>query len=227
MENLKEAVQALSIIAENQKDDELVDLAQAAREDLKALTDPFAAALYQVENGWIETFTGKAFHILDPKADEICIEDIAHALSLQCRYNGHTNRFYSVAEHSVALANYVFKETGGKRLARTMLLHDAAEAYVGDLPRPIKHILPQFSILEDKIFAVIAEKFDIFAKLPEYIKGLDSRILVDERSCFMGKTTNEWGTDKLCPLKVSLKGLSPEEAERAFLKRFYALSSLA
>lgn len=227
MENLKEAVQALSIIAEHKKDDELVDLAQAAREDLNALLDPFAASLYQVENGWIETFTGKAFHLLDPKPEEICIEDIAHALSLQCRYNGHTKTFYSVAEHSVVLADYVFKETSGKRLARTMLLHDAAEAYVGDLPRPIKHILPQFSILEERIFAVIAERFDIFPKLPDYIKTLDSRILVDERTQLMGATTNEWGTDKLFPLKVSLEGLSPEEAEKAFLQRFYALSSWA
>jgi len=181
-------------------------------------------ALYQVENGWIETYTGKQFHILDPKPDEICVQDIAHALAHQCRYNGHTIRHYSVAEHSVLLARYVFKMTSGKRLTRSMLLHDAAETYIGDMPRPLKHLVPQFIEIEKSIEQVIAKVFDVFLEMPEYLKDLDTRILVDERKQCMGKTDNKWGSDTLLPLGITICNWSPEEAEKQFLDMFYAIS---
>ena len=82
---------------------------------------------------WIQTFTGRAFYVLDPRPEDVDIEDIAHALSMQCRFAGHCREFYSVAQHSVTASWLVPPED-----ALWGLLHDAAEAYVVDLPRPIK-----------------------------------------------------------------------------------------
>src|SRR5712664_1181267 len=83
---------------------------------------------------WIETFTGHAFYLLDPRPEDILIEDIAHALSQACRFTCHTRRFYSVAEHSYHIAVLCEKEykLGG-------LLDDAEETYLGDMNRPLKH----------------------------------------------------------------------------------------
>lgn len=88
---------------------------------------------------WIQTYTGRQFWPLDPKPEEVCIEDIAHALSQQCRYAGHTIRFYSVAQHSVEIALRV-----PRAAALWGLLHDAAEAYLVDLPRPVKYLMPAY-----------------------------------------------------------------------------------
>src|SRR5258706_13895138 len=83
--------------------------------------------------GWIETYSGKQFHILDPQLDEIELYDIAHALSMQCRYTGHCESFYSVAEHCVIVSMLVPKE-----MAIAGLFHDASEAYLTDEVSPVK-----------------------------------------------------------------------------------------
>jgi len=222
IENVREALSSFSSKVHIAQEEELIDLAQAANESFEELIrDPFSEALYQVENGWIETYTGKAFYLREPDLDSICIEDIAHSFENQCRYNGHVKRFYCVAEHSSILAAYVFNQTqGGKRISRTMLLHDAAEAYIGDLPRPLKRMLPEFVEIERRIFKAIAEKFDIFEELPPYIKELDSRILVDERKSCMNPSSNVWGTDSLVPLNYAIASLPPDDAEKVFLQVF-------
>src|SRR5690606_29748913 len=92
---------------------------------------------------WMQTFTGRRFWPLDPRPDEICIEDIAHALSMQCRYAGHCLSFYSVAEHSVLLSQHV-----AEPFRRWALLHDASEAYLVDVPRPIKGDLSNYRAVE-------------------------------------------------------------------------------
>lgn len=109
---------------------------------------------------WIQTYTGKKFFPLDPDPELICIEDIAHSLAMQCRYNGHTRRFYSVAQHSVILASKFFKSHD---LRFAALLHDASEAYLSDVPLPIKH-LPQFTFYreaEDRLQRMIFAKFEV------------------------------------------------------------------
>jgi hypothetical protein len=114
---------------------------------------------------WIETYTGKAIYIQDPQPEDLSIIDIAWSLSLQCRYNGHTQRFYSVAEHCVLLSLALPEE-----LALTGLLHDASEAYLTDLPRPLKRCLPDYATYENKLMQCIADAFDIEWPLPGLVK---------------------------------------------------------
>src|SRR5438552_3035736 len=111
----------------------------------------------KMKTDWIQTFTGKKFFPLEPNADDICIEDIAHSLSMQCRFNGHSKQFYSVAQHSVLIASWWFGDY--PKLAKYALLHDASEAYLSDIPRPLKQ-LPEFEfykkaeqLLQDLIYA--------------------------------------------------------------------------
>lgn len=92
---------------------------------------------------WMSTYTQGRWYLLDPRACEVKIEDIAHALSMICRYGGHCSFFYSVAEHSVHAAWNVWQETNDQRLALSTLLHDAEEAYIGDLTLPLKRALHQ------------------------------------------------------------------------------------
>ena len=94
--------------------------------------------------GWIETYSGKQFYLDGTDTDSIVIEDIAHALANLCRYNGHTNRFYSVAEHSVLVSYAVPKE-----YALWGLMHDASEAYLSDIPRPFKAMIANYKTMEE------------------------------------------------------------------------------
>lgn len=122
----------------------------------------------------IQTFTGIFFDPFDPKSELIRIEDIAHALSLQCRFGGHIRKRWTVAQHSLMVSDILHPSY---RLHG--LLHDAAEAYLVDLPRPIKHA-PEMSFylaVEAKIEAVIAERFCLAFPMPSVIKRADQAIL--------------------------------------------------
>lgn len=121
---------------------------------------------------WIQTYTGKAFDLENPRVEDICIEDIAHALSNLCRYTGHCKQFYSVAQHSVLCSLEAPDE-----LKLAALMHDAAEAYVGDVSSPLKRLpgMGSYRALELCILQKIWEKFEI----QEFEPGepLDPRIL--------------------------------------------------
>lgn len=161
---------------------------------------------------WMETFTGRQFWAMDPRPDEIVIEDIAHALSMQCRYAGHCQRFYSVAEHSVHLANYVSPQN---RL--WALLHDASEAYLVDIPRPTKPYLPGYKEAEARIMAAVCDRFGLPHEMPAEVKEADNRIIADERAQNMSRSPHVWsGYDN--PIGVTLKFLLPSEAEAWFLQ---------
>lgn len=114
----------------------------------------------------IKTFTGIKFDVLNFDKDSIRIEDIAHALSLTTRYGGHCHKLYSVAQHSVWCAKY--KPT--KKYQLYCLLHDAAEAYLGDIVSPVKHQLPEFMKIEDALLDIILEKFCGGVMTPEIHK---------------------------------------------------------
>ena len=94
---------------------------------------------------WMQIFTGKKFWPLDPKSEEVDIKDIAHSLAFQCRFNGHSNYFYSIAQHSVIVSKIVSKDQ-----AFAALLHDAAETYIGDMVSPLKRFMPEFKEIENK-----------------------------------------------------------------------------
>ena len=126
---------------------------------------------------WIQTFSGRAFHYEDPQPEDIHIEDIAHALGKQCRFGGHTNRFYSVAEHSVLVS----RQFADPELRLIGLLHDATEAYMLDLPKPLKNLLPAYSEYEGRLWRVIAKKFGLATEIPAAIHEVDVRMLITER----------------------------------------------
>lgn len=168
---------------------------------------------------WIQTFTGKAFWPLDPRPEDVDIRDIAHALSMQCRYGGHAKHFYSVAEHCVTLSNLVPPEH-----AFAALMHDAAEAYIVDLPRPIKDEVVGYRELDNALTAMILGVFGLPGELPDVVKEYDARILNDERAALMATEPMPW---KPCgePLGARIFGFSPMTAEDRFLRRFRELSA--
>ena len=116
---------------------------------------------------WIQTHSGKAFYPFAPRPDDIDIEDIAHALAHQCRFGGHVSKFYSVAQHCVLIARVLHAQGFDKRTILAGLLHDATEAYLVDLPSPVKNMLPGYRDAENRLAAVIAEKFDLPPVEPE------------------------------------------------------------
>ncbi|HYI27587.1 MAG TPA: phosphohydrolase [Bradyrhizobium sp.] len=167
---------------------------------------------------WMQTFTGKQFWPLDPRASEIDIVDIAHALSLACRYAGHVRHFYSVAEHCVLLAGWVPPEA---RL--WALLHDASEAYLVDVPRPLKPFLPGYREAEAAVMAVVAQKFGLGPDMPGIVAEGDNRILHDERAQAMRPCVAEWDLPGH-GLGVRLNFWSPWTAEEQFLALFETLT---
>lgn len=168
---------------------------------------------------WMQTYTGVPFYPLEPDPATIEIESIAHALSMTCRYAGHCRRFYSVAEHSVLLSHTVDAEH-----ARWALLHDATEAYVGDMVRPLKHQMPEFMAIEDNLEVVIAGKFNLGWPMPDQVKEHDTRIVVDERDQNMAPAHLPWSLlDGFRPLGVTLNFWSPDRAEEEFMSRYQQL----
>lgn len=167
---------------------------------------------------WIQTYTGRQFWPLDPRISEVFIQDIAHSLSLQCRYAGHCRRFYSVAEHSVLLASHV---SPPNRL--WALLHDASEAYLVDVPRPIKPALTGYKLIEENVMGVIADRFGLPGSMPAEVKDADMRICVDEVAQNMAPGL-VWGIHGLEPLGVRLWFWEPKLAEMAFLRQFETLA---
>lgn len=148
---------------------------------------------------WCETYTGKKFYPADPRVEEIDLEDITHALGNICRFGGHSSRFYSVAQHSIVVASLVSEEN---RL--WALLHDAAEAYVGDIPRPLKMMLPRFCDIESRIIEKIAEAWGLPAEMPAEIKQADNFALFLEATA-LGMDTKRWSLDFLFEIKDPLQ----------------------
>lgn len=108
---------------------------------------------------YITTYTGIHFYPLEPEADKIHIEDIAHALSLLCRGNGHVKDFFSVGQHCINCALEAMARGYSKKVCLACLLHDASEAYLSDVPRPFKKTLPEYQQLEDQFLSVVYEKY--------------------------------------------------------------------
>lgn len=136
---------------------------------------------------WIQTYSGLRFSYTNPEPDMISLEDIAHSLAHICRYNGHCKPFYSVAQHSVLVAQYC--PSGFERQG---LLHDAAEAYIGDFPKPLKMFLgDNLKFLEHRIQGVIATRFGLTSIESPEVKVIDNRMLVTERA-YMFNDQLEW-----------------------------------
>lgn len=156
------------------------------------------------------------------KESDINIYDIAHSLANQCRYNGYTAQFYSVAEHSCILAEYALRIYAGQEhrynMARALLLHDATEAYIGDVTHHLKQALPGFMKLESKIMEVILEKYgilDFYNEHEKTISMLDKGICIDEMKA-MKIPIDPW-LSSYRALNVPVVGLLPRDAKVRFM----------
>lgn len=146
---------------------------------------------------YCETYTGKRFYPFDPRAEDVCIEDIAHALSMQCRFGGHCARFYSVAQHSVFVSKMAdtLLHVNPKRfyeVAMWGLFHDAAEAYFVDVPRPIKQSIPEYAAIEERIMAVIIQAFGLTPGRPVTVDVFDEVALATEARDLMPSSGAHW-----------------------------------
>jgi hypothetical protein len=171
----------------------------------------------QRKGDWMSLASGRIYYPLDPRPEDVFIEDIAHSLSMQCRYGGHSRVFYSVAEHSYHLSFLVPEEH-----ALVALLHDATEAYVSDVPRPLKPYLSNYAEIEDLNWAAIAKAFDLPAQLPACVKEADLRICVNEMATLFPEPPIPYGLPEPYP-QLAIVPDEPSIAKMVFLNRFHTL----
>lgn len=157
----------------------------------------------------IRTISGIYFNVFEPTPDMVCIEDIAHALSHQPRWAGHTPVFYSVAAHSLHVAHRALPQ---HKLCA--LLHDASEAYLCDIPTPIKARIPQYKEIEEKVMQAIAQKLGFVWPMPQAVKDIDKLVL-----------EWEWKNIKLGG-NPTYAIWPPEQNKANFLTRFEEYSKL-
>lgn len=174
----------------------------------------------------LETRGGRAADFARLDQLKIDIRDIAASLSKLCRYNGHTREFYSVAEHCVILAEYARRNYSADA-AMHMLLHDAAEAYIGDYPLPMKRLFTMLEVMEFRVDELIAFKFGLQHPFPDYVKDLDRRVVIDEKRVLYPDSRWTWPSelDGLEPLGVEdrIAGFPPATAEAQYLDAFNIL----
>lgn len=190
---------------------------------------------------WIQTYTGKKFDLLHPRAEDVDIRDIAHALSNLCRFTGHTeldeaNQFYSVAEHSVHCVYLLAKSKNSHLLSEEVIqcafLHDAAEAYIGDISTPFKNLLAApVNHIELNIEEAIQKHFhipDIGIESWALIKQVDRKMLAIERKALLKPPPEMFEVDKISapsyPGTVEIYAWLPKTAKAMFLKMARDLS---
>lgn len=177
--------------------------------------------------GRIRTYSGISIDLLNPQPENIAIEDIAHALALTCRWKGHLKCFYSVAEHSIRAS---FLAQPQHRL--WALLHDASEAYLCDIPRPVKHlaIMHGYREAEARMQAAICERFGLPEEMPAAVHNIDGFLLAIEARDLIDPTHSEWTRHKERIERAGLTSQIPvsetmdwKTAEALFLATFEQL----
>jgi uncharacterized protein len=159
--------------------------------------------------------SGSIFDLANPEASEIKVEDIAHGLAHTCRFAGQCKAFYSVAEHSVLVSQIVLQA------GLAALFHDAAEAFVGDMSRPLKQLLPEYNKIEKRIERTIFHRFGIEWPAPAEVKTADYSVMAAEQRALMPPGTNEWlSAASILPAHVEIRCLHPQAAKAVFLDRY-------
>lgn len=171
------------------------------------------------------TVDGVYFDLLEPErtAQQVSVRAIAHALSNVCRFAGHASRHYSVAQHSVYVAHLVPEKD---RLAG--LLHDVAEAFIGDIATPLKQLLPDYREIERRVERALFRRFGLPDELPASVKEADLRMLATERHTLMPYTADDsaWTVlDGVVPAPVTLHMWTPDMAAAQFMHAYLSLTS--
>ena len=176
----------------------------------------------------METFSGLIIDPLNLQSDQILIEDIAHALAFQCRFNGHCKYFYSIAQHSVLVANFCGNTLYSSMVRLFGLLHDAAEAYLGDMISPLKNVIPEYKnyeiIIRDQIFTKFCGRTQNDSE-QRLIKTIDTRLLLTEALILMPSCGENWRNDMI-PFPIKFSCQTPIMAEQTFLQRFKRLNKI-
>lgn len=163
---------------------------------------------------------GDFFDFKNPRAHDYDIKSIAHALSNLCRYTGHTKRFYSVAEHSVLVSRLV-----PEKYAFEGLMHDASEAYCGDVASPLKRLIPKYKEIEEGVQEAIAMYYGLVYPFPKEVHEADVLAYVTERQSISNTGTDGiWFTD-VEPANLTVKGLAPSSAYKLFMERYEELTA--
>lgn len=162
--------------------------------------------------------SGAWFDFCAPASSDFTIEDIAHGLANICRYSGQCSSFYSVAEHSILVS-----ETA-KGFEFEALLHDAAEAFLGDITRPLKQMLPEYKRIEADVERAILDRLGVSWPIPAQVKQADLRVLAAEQRQIMPEGTDGWVRgQKVEPAPIIVRHLPPDEVKHLFLERFNTL----
>lgn len=170
--------------------------------------------------GCISVYDGEYYDLLNPSRSVYTVETIGHALSNLCRYTGHVNRFYSVAEHSVLVSLAV-----PRAFALEGLFHDASEAFLGDVSSPLKKLLPEYKAIEKKVTEEIIVRFALnpVRLYSDEIHEADKRLYHAERQEIAPGKDTLWHTELRAVRKVKPEGLPPLAAKKMFLNRYYEL----
>jgi 5'-nucleotidase len=172
---------------------------------------------------WIQTYTGKKFSPISPRIEDICIEDISHALSMLCRFTGHCSEFYSVAQHCVAVS-YLCSEAN----RFYGLMHDASEYALNDVSSPLKRsgYFEDYRRIEKNLQTLICRKFGLAEEEPLEVKVADLTMLATEaRDLLPGGPHPDFRLEYV-PLPTVIIPLSPRDAERQFLARYRELTGV-
>jgi hypothetical protein len=166
----------------------------------------------------MQTFTGKVIDLDDFREEDVRLADISHALSLINRFTGHSKCPYSVAQHSVMVSKIV-----GQPHAMWGLLHDASEAYLGDVATPLKNMLPQYRELEEHIQRTIARKFGLCWPMPKAVKAADVRALMAEKRDLL-TVDHDWGID-VEPMAGPILPYCWQQAKQLFEERYKEIAT--
>jgi 5'-deoxynucleotidase YfbR-like HD superfamily hydrolase len=176
---------------------------------------------------FLQTVSSRWVNPFDPDPEQLDAGDIARALANQCRFGGHCRVFYSVAQHSVIVSELVEQRGGDVEDVFAALMHDAGEAYLGDMPHPLKHrsaLGAAFKEAEAHLERALRERFRIKPDVPA-VKPADRALLATERRAFSAETWHWPELEGVEPLDIELTAWSPDEAARAFAERFAALDA--
>jgi hypothetical protein len=163
--------------------------------------------------------SGAYFSFEEPELSDFTLEDIAHGLAMTCRFAGQCPRFYSVAEHSVHVSRLV-----ASKLAWDALMHDAAEAFICDMPKPLKELLPEYKLIEKRVERAIAARFGLRIPMPPEIKLADVQMLRAEQVQLMRNDDAWHWTFDVPEPDVTVSALPPDQAKAMFLDRAVQIS---